>query len=428
MTSSPALRRTPLHEVHVSLGASFTDFGGWDMPLRYASDLAEHRAVRTAAGLFDLSHMGEVWVRGPQAGAALDHALTGRAGTLGVGRARYMMIVDTGGGVLDDLIVYRVCEERYLVVPNAGNRERVAAALAERVAGFQAQVEDVSDDTALLAVQGPRAVEVLSQVVDSGVASPAALRPVPPDAARQAASPTSRGCGEADVLCGGELLARLRYYAVARATAAGHRVLLARTGYTGEDGFEIFCAGEDAVDLWEVVTRAAAALPGVGDGGTTLPALTPCGLAARDSLRLEAGMALYGHELSEEVTPLDAGLAGVVKLGPEDPDFVGRSALAERSGRDGQAGTWMLVALRGQGRRAARAGCTVLGPEGQEVGEVTSGLLSPTLGYPIALARLRPGGPAPAGTWPVGTRLSVDVRGRGLPMEVVTPPFYRRPR
>ena len=182
------------------------------------------------------------------------------------------------------------------------------------------------------------------------------------------------------------------------------------------------------MDLWEVVTRAAAALPGVGDGDTTLPALTPCGLAARDSLRLEAGMALYGHELSEEVTPMDAGLAGVVKLGPEDPDFVSRSALAERSGRDGQAGTWTLVALRGQGRRAARAGCTVLGPDGQEVGEVTSGLLSPTLGYPIALARLRPCGPAPAGTWPVGTRLSVDVRGRALPMEVVTPPFYRRPR
>ena len=475
--SEPAApRRTSLYPVHAALGAGFTDFGGWEMPLRYGSDLAEHRAVRTSAGIFDLSHMGEVWVRGERAGSALDHALVGRVKGLAVGRARYTMLVTPTGHVVDDLIVYHVAPSAYLVVPNAGNAERVATALRERVRGFAVQVEDASATTALIAVQGPRAVEVLAGVVESGVAVEAALRPAPgaatgtgaasdggqagtnvagppaPSSGRGGPDPAgTSGDGSADVLCGRTILERLRYYAAVRATAGGHSVLLARTGYTGEDGFELFCCAEAAPDLWDCVTAAGARLEPtpVGEGETEdgrLPALTPCGLAARDSLRLEAGMALYGHELTEDTTPFDAGLGAVVAL--DKAAFVGREALMARSRREGEVGTSVLVALVGQGRRAARPGCPVIGPDGTVIGEVTSGLLSPTLGHPIALARVSPyqgtsgartdvasadggGGGAEVSrspAWPVGTQLGVDVRGRVLPMTVVDAPFYRRAR
>lgn len=409
---------TPLHAVHAGLDASFTDFGGWEMPLRYTSDLAEHRAVRTSAGIFDLSHMGEVKVTGPGAAAALDQALVGAISKVALGRARYTMIVAPDGGILDDLIVYHVGDEEFLVVPNAGNRERVAAELVRRCAGFDCEVVDISLSTGLIAVQGPRAEEILRGVVESGAGIPAALRP--------AEDPTSGDCG-ADVLCGPTILARLRYYAAVRATAAGHSILLARTGYTGEDGFELFCGAEDAVDLWTVITEHAAGLEptAVPDAGESLPALTPCGLASRDSLRLEAGMPLYGHELTESMTPFDASLGAVVKL--DKPEFVGREALAERAGREGGEGTRVLVALAGEGRRAARAGCEVLDGEGAVCGTVTSGLLSPTLGHPIALALLRPCS-AESPAWPVGTVLEADVRGKRLPMSVVEAPFYKRAR
>ena len=415
---APVLRCTPLHSVHAALGASFTDFGGWRMPLRYASDLAEHHAVRRSAGVFDLSHMGEVKVTGPGAAAALDHALVGAISKVALGRARYTMIVGADGGVIDDLIVYRVGEEEYLVVPNAGNRERVAGLLARRCAGFGARVEDLSLSIALIAVQGPRAAEVLTGVVESGAAMPAALRP------REGAE-SGAECG-ADVVCGPTLLRRLRYYAAVRATAAGHAIVLARTGYTGEDGFELFCGAEDAEDLWSVIMGAAAGLgSGRAPDGTAIPALSPCGLAARDSLRLEAGMPLYGHELSEGITPFDASLGSVVGL--DKPEFVGREALVERAGRRGAEGTTVLVALAGQGRRAARAGSAVFDAAGRRVGTVTSGLLSPTLGHPIALALVSPASPQ-APDWPVGAQLSADVRGRMLPMSVVASPFYRRGR
>ncbi|MBF0695903.1 glycine cleavage system aminomethyltransferase GcvT [Actinomyces bowdenii] len=416
----PAPRRTPLHAVHRELEAVFTDFGGWEMPLRYGSDLAEHRAVRTSAGLFDLSHMGEVKVEGPGVGQALDRALVGRVSALAVGRARYSMMVTEEGGIIDDLIVYHVGQEEFLVVPNASNREEVAVELVARCAGLEAAVTDISPRTALLAVQGPRAEEILRGVVESGAGIPAALRPEPGGA-------RDEDCG-ADVLCGPGILARLRYYAAVRATAAGHSILLARTGYTGEDGFELFCGAEDAEDLWRVITASAQglALGPVEDGQEVpLPVLTPCGLASRDSLRLEAGMPLYGHELTRAITPYDACLGAVVAL--DRPDFVGRTALEERKEREGQEGTEVLVALAGQGRRAARAGCPVLDEAGRQLGTVTSGLLSPTLGHPIALARMTPHSPQePA--WPVGTELSVDVRGRLMPMSVVTTPFYKRPR
>ena len=380
-TGAAVLRTTPLHRVHTALGASFTDFGGWQMPLRYTSDLAEHHAVRRSAGIFDLSHMGEVKVAGPEAGAALDHALVGALSAVAVGRARYTMMVSPSGGVIDDLIVYHVGDEEYLVVPNAGNRERVAAELVARCAGFDCTVEDISLRTCLIAVQGPRAQEVLVGVVESGAAMPGALRPLE--------GSEEDDCGP-DVLCGPTLLERLRFYAAVRATAAGHSVLLARTGYTGEDGFELFCGAEDAVDLWTVITSAAAALEPTVIDGEPVPALTTCGLAARDSLRLEAGMPLYGHELHEGMTPYDAGLGA-------------------------------------EGRRAARAGAPVLGDDGEVLGAVTSGLLSPTLGHPVALALLRPWR-EDATAWPVGTTLVADVRGRPLEVTVVDSPFYKRTR
>ena len=353
-TGAAVLRTTPLHRVHTALGASFTDFGGWQMPLRYTSDLAEHHAVRRSAGIFDLSHMGEVKVAGPEAGAALDHALVGALSAVAVGRARYTMMVSPSGGVIDDLIVYHVGDEEYLVVPNAGNRERVAAELVARCAGFDCTVEDISLRTCLIAVQGPRAQEVLVGVVESGAAMPGALRPLE--------GSEEEDCGP-DVLCGPTLLERLRFYAAVRATAAGHSVLLARTGYTGEDGFELFCGAEDAVDLWTVITSAAAALEPTVIDGEPVPALTPCGLAARDSLRLEAGMPLYGHELHEGMTPYDAGLSMVVRL--NKGDFIGHDALAARAEQEGTEGTSVLVALTAEGRRAARAGAPVLGDNGE---------------------------------------------------------------
>ncbi|MCG3756821.1 glycine cleavage system aminomethyltransferase GcvT [Amycolatopsis sp. Poz14] len=358
---------TPLHQVHQDLGALFTDFAGWSMPVRYASELAEHKAVREAAGLFDLSHMAEIHVRGAQAADVLDYALVGNLTGVKPGRARYTMICDADGGVLDDLVVYRLADEEYLVVANAGNAAVVADALAERVAGFDAVVENRSADTALIAVQGPKAVDVLAAVTDADLAS-------------------------------------LKYYASVPAVVKGIDVLLARTGYTGEDGFELFVPAAQAPALWQLLTEA-----GQEHG------LVPCGLACRDTLRLEAGMPLYGNELSRELNPFAAGLGRVVKF--EKPgDFVGRAALEELKKADVPR---VRVGLRGTGRRAPRHGYAVLSGDAT-IGEITSGALSPTLGYPIAMAYVDREHAEP------GTALSVDIRGRVEPVEVVALPFYSR--
>ncbi|KAE8763820.1 glycine cleavage system aminomethyltransferase GcvT [Georgenia thermotolerans] len=375
MSEASTIRSTVLAEEHARLGATFTDFGGWRMPVRYSSDLAEHRAVRTAAGLFDLSHMGEVRVEGPQAGAALDHALVGRLSRVAVGRARYSLLCAEDGGILDDLITYRLAEDRFLVVPNAANTATAVAALTERAAGFDAAVTDESAETALLAVQGPAAAAIMTSLV--------------PEEQREAVT-------------------ALRYYAAAPATVGGSAALVARTGYTGEDGFEVFVPTAAAPALWAALLAA-----GEGHG------LVPAGLAARDSLRLEAGMPLYGHELTRATTPYGAGLGGVVALDKED--FVGRAALeAARAAHEAGEGR-RLVGLRGAGRRAARAQQPVVVGE-DVVGEVTSGAPSPTLGYPVALAYVDA---AHAG---VGSAVDVDVRGTRQPFEVVELPFYRRPR
>jgi aminomethyltransferase len=378
-------RNTPLHDEHVALGATLTGFGGWLMPLRYTSDLAEHRAVREAAALFDLSHMGEIHLTGRQAAAALDHAIVGHASAIAVGRARYTMLCAEDGSVLDDLIVYRLADEHFLVVANASNTDLVTRELVERAQGFDVVVANRTDETALVAVQGPRAEEIVASMTD------------------RADVDTVRG---------------LKYYAAVLVTVAGVEALVARTGYTGEDGFELFVPAEHAVALW----RAALAA-GEGHG------LVPAGLSARDSLRLEAGMPLYGHELDTTTTPYEAGLGRVVKLDKVSDDgtpveFVGRAALA---GRRQSEPARVLVGLRGLGRRPARAGYQVVfrrvdGSVGVKVGTVTSGAPSPTLGYPIAMAYVTPEVAAE------GTEVAVDVRGRAEPFVIVPLPFYARER
>jgi len=367
-------RSTPLRAVHERLGATMTEFAGWLMPLRYGSELAEHRAVRSAAGLFDLSHMGEISVSGPGAAAALDYALTGQPSALKPGRARYTMICAPDGGVLDDLIVYRLADTEFLVVANAANTAVVATTLRERAAGHEAQVDDRTDDYALIAIQGPHAARILAPLTDIG-------------------------------------LDQVRYYAGQRAVVAGRDALLARTGYTGEDGFELFTSPGDAEPLWLALTAE-----GEADG------LVPAGLAARDTLRLEAGMPLYGNELGTEMTPFDAGLGRVVVL-DKPGDFVGRAALAERAQA---APRRVLVGLTVGSRRVPRHGYPVLW-DGQPHGTVTSGAPSPTLGVPIAMAYLEPG-PAQLAAEDADARLAVDIRGRAEPTRLTGLPFYHRPR
>ncbi|MEV8085077.1 glycine cleavage system aminomethyltransferase GcvT [Pseudarthrobacter oxydans] len=370
---------TALYEQHKIAGASFTDFGGWQMPLKYSSELAEHHAVRNAAGLFDLSHMGEVWVTGPDAAAFLDYALAGKLSAVAVGKAKYSLICQEDGGIIDDLISYRRSEEKYLVVPNAGNAKVVAAALAERAAGFDVTVEDVSAETSLIAVQGPNAEAILLTLVPAEQHS---------------------------------LVTGLKYYAAVEVgitvNGAVQDLLLARTGYTGEDGFEVYVPNGDAAGLWEALLEA-----GAGHG------LIPAGLACRDSLRLEAGMPLYGNELSREGNPFAAGLGPVVSLKKES-DFVGKAALAElKELGAGSTSGRKLVGLKGLGRRAGRSHYPVL-KDGNVVGEVTSGQPSPTLGYPIALAYVDVEHSEP------GTALDIDLRGKAEPFEVVALPFYKR--
>ncbi|MFG1854218.1 glycine cleavage system aminomethyltransferase GcvT [Actinomadura geliboluensis] len=373
MSADP--KTTPLHDVHRDLGANLVDFAGYLMPLRYKSETAEHQAVRTGAGLFDLSHMGEIFLSGPDAGAALDYALVGNLSTMPVGKARYTMICAPDGGVLDDLIVYRLADrgvagrshggetQTWMVVANAANSDVVRDALAERATGFEAAVDDRSAAYALVALQGPRSQGILEEFTDAPVGD-------------------------------------LKYYAILAGRVAGLDALIARTGYTGEDGFELFVDAADAVALW----RALAAVDGV----------VPAGLAARDSLRLEAGMPLYGNELTAETTPFEAGLGRVVKL-DKTVDFVGKTTLAAQAATPPGR---RLVGLVARGRRAPRKGYQVVTSGGTPCGVVTSGAPSPTLGKPIALAYLDSGVEE--------TELAVDVRGRPEPVDVVALPFYKR--
>ena len=354
-------RTSPLHDIHVELGASFTDFAGWLMPVRYSSDLAEHHAVRTAAGIFDISHMAEIRVTGPDAPAFLDHALAGLISDVAVGRAKYPLILEGSGGILDDLIVYHVTAGEYLVVANAGNRDVVVAALQDRSAGFDVTVDDLTDGIVLIAVQGPASRAIVAAVVD---------------------------------------LPELKCYACAQLP---NDVLVAHTGYTGEDGYELYVPTPDAPALWQALTEAGASR------GLVPAGLVPAGLASRDTLRLEAGMPLYGHELGLDILPVQSGLGRVVDL---SKDFVGKPGVEAGPGDDAR----VLVGLVSEGRRAGRAGYAVFDGD-TEVGIITSGALSPTLGYPIAMAYVDAG---------VGPELEIDVRGSRVAASVVPLPFYKR--
>ncbi|KJL32967.1 glycine cleavage system aminomethyltransferase GcvT [Microbacterium azadirachtae] len=362
-------RYTPLRERHEALGASFTDFGGWQMPVRYTSDLAEHHAVRASAGIFDISHMAEFTIIGADAGEYLDYALAGRLSALAVGKAKYSLLLAEDGGIIDDVIVYRLGDDDFLIISNAGNRDAVREALLTRTTDREVAVEDVSDDYALIAVQGPNAEAIL------------------------AGTP---GIDDVSIPW-----AEQKYYAWATAVYNGKPLLLARTGYTGEDGFELLVAAEDAAALWDAVVVAGA------EHG-----LVPAGLAARDTLRLEAGMPLYGHELNRDTKPAQAGLGRVVVSDKES--FVGKS------GTTPAEGARVLVGLAAEGRRAGRAEYAVVTEDGAVIGEITSGALSPTLGHPIAMAFVDPA--VAEGSVP----LFLDVRGTKIPATITALPFYRR--
>jgi aminomethyltransferase len=362
-----AIHETPLASRHEALGARMIDFAGWRMPLQYASILDEHRAVRERVGLFDLSHMGELIVEGATAGEALSGAVVSDPLSLAVGRAQYSMLCGPDGGVIDDLIVYRLASDRFMVVANAANAQVVSDALAERLAGTRAVLDDHSLATGLVAVQGPRSVAVMTPLTDFDLTS-------------------------------------LRYYGIAEGHVAGIPAHVARTGYTGEDGFEVFVDIGRTGELWDALLDAVRAADGL-----------PVGLGARDTLRLEAGMPLYGNELDATTTPYDAGLGRVVKLS-KPADFVGRAAL-ERVAADGPRRR--LVGLIVEGRGIARHGYPVQIGD-RRTGVVTSGTQSPTLGVPIAMAYVAPGDGEP------GTMVDVEIREGRVPARVVPLPFYRR--
>lgn len=365
--SAEGAHETPLADRHVALGARMIDFAGWRMPVQYTSILDEHRAVRERAGLFDLSHMGELFVEGPGAGDALAGALVSDPRSLAVGRAQYSMICAPDGGVLDDLIVYRLADDRFMVVANASNATVVSDALTERLEGSDAVLDDGSLATGLVAIQGPDAVDVLRAHTDID-------------------------------------LDGLRSYAIVEGSVAGIPAMVARTGYTGEDGFELFVENARTVQLWDRLLVDVQAAGGL-----------PVGLGARDTLRLEAGMPLYGNELDRSTTPFDAGLGRIVKL--EKPgDFVGRAAL-EKVAADGPRRA--LVGLIVEGRGIARHGYPVHAGE-RRTGVITSGTQSPTLGVPIAMASVSPADAE------VGRMLDIEIREARIPARVVSLPFYRR--
>lgn len=357
-------RETPLQAWHVAHGARMVPFGGWSMPVQYPDGiLAEHRATRAGAGLFDVSHMGRLELVGPDALALLQRTTTNDANLLAVGRAQYSLLCNEAGGTLDDLVVYRL-PDRYLVVVNAGGRERDVAWWREQARGLDVELLDRTPHVAMIALQGP-AAETLLQPVCS----------VP--------------------------LARMRYYTANRAQVCGHRVLLARTGYTGEDGFELMPASDDALPLWEALLAA---------GDPVWP--SPAGLGARDTLRLEAGLALYGHELTDETSPLEANLGRFVKL--DKGEFVGRAALAAQQAAGLRR---QLVGFAMNESTIARQGYPVVVGD-ETVGVVTSGSFGPSVERPVGLAYV------PPRLAVEDTELAVLVRGRAAPARVCALPFW----
>lgn len=353
--------RTPLYDWHVAHGARMVDFAGWDMPIQYSSIIDEHECVRKAAGLFDISHMGRLSFGGPDALALIQHVYTNDAATMKDFQVRYGLVCNEQGGIRDDVLVYR-WPYGWAMVVNASNREKIVAWLAQHKGQRNVEIRDQTLDTCMVAVQGPKALEL------------------------------SQGLTEADA-------GKLSYYHAAPTKYRGQECVISRTGYTGEDGIEVMLGKASAAELWEDLIKRGA---------------KPCGLGARDTLRLEAAMPLYGHELSEDIDPLQAGLGWAVKM--DKGDFLGREALARR-GKD--PSLRRRVGLEVEGKRLAREGA-VISRDGKEVGKVTSGTFAPTVAKAIAMAYVA------AACTPVRTTLEVDVRGKPAPARVVPLPFYKR--
>lgn len=366
-----ALKQTPLHDRHEALGAKMTDFGGFDMPVQYDSIIEEHHAVREEAGLFDISHMGEVFARGPQAFDFVQHLVTNDASTLYDGRVMYTAMCNEDGGVLDDLVVYRLSEEEYMLVVNAANIEKDFAWMQEHnEAG--ADLENASDETALLALQGPRSFEILSGLTDAPIDDLSFYHSL-------------------DVPSGA-------FFDSKRAT-------LSYTGYTGEKGLEIYCDAASAPDVWDAILEEGEEL-----------GLKPVGLGARDTLRLEAGLCLYGQDLTEDINPIEAGLGWIVK--PEASDFVGRNALAEIKERGPSRKLVGFVAVE---RGIPRHGQALLDANEEEIGTVTSGTQSPVLEKGIGLGYV----PNEERFTEEGSTIKVQGRRRALTAEVRDPPFHK---
>ena len=360
-----SLKRTVFHDWHVARGGRMVEFGGWDMPVQYSTIVEEHNAVRNAVGLFDIAHMGRLEFTGPETCRFLDWLLTNDVTKLEIGQVRYSLVTNEQGGCLDDVLVYRF-PNRYMLVVNASNREKIVDWVKQHLGGFDVQFQDLTLSHAMLAIQGPNATKVMELI----------------------------SCDSAD---------SLGYYTVTDTEVLDEPAIVSRTGYTGEDGFEIIVANKVASSLWHRVVEAGEAV-----------GLQPAGLGCRDTLRLEAAMPLYGHELSEDLDPITAGLKFAVKL--KAGEFIGRSALKaiDHGGRDKKR-----VGVELSGRRIAREGAALFS-EGREIGEVTSGTFSPTLQKSIGMAYVKPD------FADVGTPLEVDIRGKRETASVVALPFYKR--
>ncbi|TWT77479.1 Glycine cleavage system T protein [Posidoniimonas polymericola] len=377
MSSSENLAKTPLYDWHAAHGGRMVDYAGWAMPVQYGSIVGEHHATRNAVGLFDISHMGRLLFSGADAEAFLDSLSTRKVTDLKPGQIRYSLICNERGGVLDDVLIYRIELEDgvrsgsgrlsgFGMVVNASNRLKIVDWINSHLVGQDVQVEDISTEYAMIALQGPKAIELLEPLTHHPLTS-------------------------------------LRYYTGAETKVDGCGCYLSRTGYTGEDGCEIVVHADLAAQLWESLHAKAAEADGMA-----------VGLAARNTLRLEAGMPLYGHELSEDINPIQAGLGFAVTL--KDRQFIGRDALVAATQDKGQR---VRVGLQLDGRRAPREGYPVL-QENEVVGEVTSGTFSPTLDRPIAMAYVKPTAAAP------GEPVAVDFRGSQLPATIAPPVFYER--
>jgi aminomethyltransferase len=367
------LARTPLHDWHVAHGGRLVEFGGWSMPVQYTSIVAEHTATRTAVGLFDISHMGRLRFDGPDAAKFLDGLVTRRVADLAPGQIRYALVTNEEGGILDDVLVYRLADAAggayYLMVVNASNRPKIVDWIDAQLAkapSVDCSYTDLTTQWAMIAVQGPKALAIAQPFIEAS-------------------------------------LAGMKYYTGVETRICGHGGIASRTGYTGEDGCELIVGAKIVGTVWQAIREAAEPIGGL-----------PCGLGARDTLRLEAAMPLYGHELSEQITPYQAGLGFAVNL--EGRSFPGRDALA-RFKQD--ASLPRRVGLELSGKRIAREGAAILAGE-QTIGHVTSGTFSPTLERPIAMGYVRPADALE------GANVQVDIRGRLEPGRIVSLPFYRR--